>query len=148
MLSVRAASTLLIAMCLVVAGCGDDGSDASDADVGPNPTPAVDPGPNPTTFDPGPNDTSRGPRTIQGTVALDAASDCVALETDSDRFDLRFTEYSLDEQSGDEALVDDSGTAIAHTGDAMIVTGLPSGDATSCGRVWDVDSLVNVTPAA
>jgi hypothetical protein len=128
--------------CALGAGCNDDNSQG-DAPA------TTDPGPNPTGVDPGPNDTSGGPITVQGTVRLDGASPCIALETTDGRLSLAFTGYSLTDDAGRAALkADDDDRVLAHDGDQMVVTGNPTGAAPDpCGEPFAVDSLNTVTPA-
>jgi hypothetical protein len=126
----------------LASGCddGDPSGGAVTTDPGPNPTPEVDPGP---------NDTSDGPTTVQGVLALDAATDCVALETDDGRLALRFTGYELGDDGGRPVLrASDDGRVLADEADQVVVTGRAAGDAAgSCGAPFDVESLNTVVPA-
>jgi hypothetical protein len=126
-----------LALVAVPACSGDDDTSATQF------TPA------PTDVDPGPNDTSNAPQTVQGTVRLDPATGCIALETETVRYALAFTDYAMTDDDGRpalEATVD--GRVLAHDGDTLVVSGLPATDApaTDCGAPFTVDSLNSVLP--
>jgi len=113
---------------------GDDGGGGA----GPPLTPA------PTNVDPGPNDTSNAPRTIQGTLRL--AAGCAALETDTVRYALKFTDYRVGDESGAPVLIaqaDDR--VVARDGNVVVVTGDPGAAAPdACGTPFTVDSFNSV----
>lgn len=134
-----AAAAGVLALVAMPACSGDDDTSA------PQFTPA------PTGIDPGPNDTSDAPQTVQGTVRLDPASGCIALETETVRYALTFTEYQMADDGGRPALVATvDGRVLAHDGDTLVVSGLPATDtpATDCGAPFTVDSLNSVLPPA
>jgi hypothetical protein len=129
---------LALVLALVLGACGSSSSNATKG-LGPNPT-GPNPGPNSTTFDPGPNPTTGGPVTVEGTVLLTPR--CFTLQRPQGALDLHFSGYT--NQSG--ALVDDTHTTVAHTGDTIAVSGQPGHTKNACGTRFDVANLVTVIP--
>ena len=72
-MGMRRLALAVCALALVTASACGGGDDDSTTQF----TPA------PTGNDPGPNATSNAPQTVQGTVRLDAATGCIALETET-----------------------------------------------------------------
>ncbi len=136
----------LLAAGLLLMACGDDtGSDTTASTAGSTAASSDDIGPNPTVDDPGPNDTSDGPETVQGTVVL--TENCIVIATDSGDLALDFAgRYTAETLADGLAVVDDEGAAVAREGDSMIVAGFRTDTDAECGKGFDVDSLVNVTP--
>ena len=136
------ALAVCVAICVLSLGAcgGDDDSSGTSPDArGPNPT-ASDPGPNSTSVDPGPNPTTNGPVTLDGTLQI--TTNCLTLQRTEGPLDLRFADY----QAKGQSLVDDAGTAIAHSGDHIAVAGHQAKDKGACGTRFDVESLVTVLP--
>ncbi len=144
MTSVRTRGSVLLAAAfvaaLVLSACGGDDDVTTPEAKGPNPT-SSDPGPNPTSFDPGPNPTDNGPVTREGTLLI--TPDCLTLVVGKSRLDLRFTS---DYEAKGTGLIDDTGTAIAKSGDHIAVAGHPARGTNTCGTRFDVESLVTVFP--
>lgn len=133
-----------LAVAALAWGCGGDGGSPDAATgtsaLGPNPSPASDPGP---------NDTSDGPTTVQGVLRLDEASSCITLETDLGRLALAFGDYELARADGRPVLrATDDGRVLADESDEVVVTGR-AGDAEPgpCGAPFAVESLNTVVPA-
>jgi len=138
----RRAAVFGVVLVVLAAGCDGDDSpgETMTTDRGPNPTPAVELGP---------NDTSDGPTTVQGVLALDVATDCIALDTDAGRLALRFTDYELVDEGGRPVLrAADDGRVLADGSDEIVVTGRAADEPTGpCGAPFDVESLNTVVPA-
>jgi hypothetical protein len=136
-----AAATALV---LILGGAcgGDDDRDDTTA-------PVTDPGPNPTGEDPGPNDTSGGPQTVQGVTHLDAATECITLETDAGVLVLVFQDYELGDDGEPAIVAVEDGRTLARDGDQLVVSGQAGALDPDCGgTVFAVESLNSVTPAA
>jgi hypothetical protein len=137
-----AVATIVLALLPVLAGgglvaCGGD----DDGDGAPEPTPQ------PTVDDPGPNDTTGGPQTVQGTLQIDAATGCTALDTEAGRLALSFDGYSVGDAGGPVLVADDDGRTVARAGDTVVVSGFPGdGPGDPCGRPFTVDSFNSVIP--
>jgi hypothetical protein len=142
---VRILTTVLAAMfagCLLV-GCGGSSYTESTAPADTK----VDPGPNPTTGDPGPNNTANGPQTLQGT--LTAKSGCVELKGNpanepATRYQLEFEAEDVSHDGDTIVLKGSDGERSVGPKDTIFVAGLPGTG--SCGKIFNVEKIVAVTP--
>jgi hypothetical protein len=130
---------------IVLAGCG--GSTYTET-TAPADT-KVDPGPNPTTGDPGPNDTANGPQTLQGT--LTARSGCVELKGNAanepaTRYQLEFDVEKVRREGATIVLSGTDGERSVGPKDTIFVAGLPGSGTGPCGKIFNVEKVVAVTP--
>jgi hypothetical protein len=143
---VRPTLTAIVLAACVLTGCGGSSSSESTA---PKST-KVDPGPNPTTGDPGPNNTANGPQTLQGT--LTARSGCVELQgkkanEPSTRYQLEFETEKVSRNGTTVVLSGSDGEHRVGPKDTIYVAGLPGSGSGPCGRIFNVEKVVAVTPA-
>ena len=136
---------MLTACLLALTGCGDSSSSESTA---PKNT-KVDPGPNPTTGDPGPNNTADGPQTLQGTLA--ARSGCVELKgkianEPATRYQLEFEATEVRGDKDTVVLSDADGERTVGPKDIVYLAGRQRSGSGTCGRIFDVEKIVAVTP--
>ena len=130
---------------IVLGGCG--GSTYTET-TAPADT-KVDPGPNPTTGDPGPNNTTNGPQTLQGT--LTAHSGCVELKGNAanepaTRYQLEFDVEKVRHEGDTIVLSGTDGERSIGSKDTIFVAGLPGSGSGPCGKVFNVEKVVAVTP--
>jgi hypothetical protein len=129
----------VVALALMLGACGSSNSTSPTKGLGPNPT-GPNPGPNTSTYNPGPNPTTGGPVTVEGTLQL--TPHCFTLVRPQGRLALHFSGYT--NRAG--ALVDDTHTTVAHSGDQIAVSGHPAPTKNACGSRFDVANLVTVIP--
>lgn len=138
------ALTAMLAGCLLI-GCGGSSYTESTAPADTK----VDPGPNATTGDPGPNNTADGPLTLQGT--LTARSGCVELEGNpanepATRYQLEFEAEKVSREDGTIVLTGSDGERSVGPKDTIFVAGQPGSGSGPCGKIFNVEKVVAVTP--
>jgi hypothetical protein len=135
---------LLLTGCLL-AGCGGSSAPQSTAPADTE----VNPGPNPTAGDPGPNNTANGPQTLQGRLL--ARSSCVELDgkaagAPSARYQLDFTAETVHRKGATIVLSGTDGDRTVGPNDTIYVAGRPGSGSGPCGRRFQVEKVVAVTP--
>jgi hypothetical protein len=130
---------------IALTGCGGSSSPQSTAPADTK----VDPGPNPTNRDPGPNNTVDGPKTLQGT--LTARSGCVELEgkaanEPSTQYQLEFEVEKVTRDGSTIVLTGTDGKRNVGPKDTIYVAGLPGSGSGPCGKIFNVEKVVAVTP--
>lgn len=130
---------------IVLAGCGGSSYTETTAPADTK----VDPGPNPTTGDPGPNNTADGPETLQGT--LTARSGCVELKGNAanepaTRYQLEFEVEKVRREGDTIVLSSTDGERSVGPNDTIFVAGLPGSGSGPCGKIFNVEKVVAVTP--
>jgi hypothetical protein len=136
---------LLSAGCLL-SGCGGSSTSQNTAPANTE----VNPGPNPTIGNPGPNNTANGPETLQGTLV--ARPSCVELDGNAAnesraRFQLDFAAETVQRQGTTVVLSGTDGRRTVGPHDTIYVAGHPGTGSGPCGRVFQVEKVVAVTPA-
>jgi hypothetical protein len=133
----------------LLAGCGRSSTSQSTAPANT----ATNPGPNPTTGDPGPNNTANGPETLQGTlvarsgcVELDGVAANQAVPGPRTRFQLDFSTETVQRDGDTIVLTGSDGKRTVGPRDTVYVAGHQGSGSGPCGRVFEVEKVVAVTP--
>jgi hypothetical protein len=148
--SSRALCGCLLAGCLLsgwlVSGCGGSSSPQSTAPADTR----NNPGPNTTTGDPGPNNTANGPQTLQGKLVV--RSGCVELDGNvanqpAGRFELQFISEKVHRKGTTIVLSGADGDRSIGPRDTVYLAGHPQSGSGTCGKRFQVEKVVAVTPA-